>query len=792
MTQMNGPSPGRPNHAGAQLPPPTRSGWLCLVLGAALPLWSAPPARAAAVSPEGIAIYQQHCSRCHGKSGEGVKGKYDDALHGDWSVEKLTRYIDKSMPEDAPEKVRGADAQAVAGYIHGAFYSREARARRQPPRVELARLTNRQYVNTVADLLRSLDDAPAPAFSTNSERGLRGSYRPRNRVPDDPRKDFERIDPGLALSFGTGTPDEAALGTGTNEFSITWRGSVHAPESGDYEFILQTPNGVRLWVNDDDTPLIDAAVASGNLSEHRATRRLLGGRIYPLRVEFSKAAKDKAASISLLWKPPHGAADAIPARHLSPVRTTATYVVANPFPPDDSSVGYERGVSVSKAWDDAATQSAIDVANHLVRHLDRLSGSKPRDTNRVQQIQALATRFVTAAFRRPLSAREQRDQVDALFKKGTKPEDSLKRVALKALKAPQFLYLGLVDHAPDDFTVASRLSFSLWDSLPDPTLLDAARNGSLRTAESVQAQARRMLRDPRARDKIQSFLHHWLQISQIDDLSKDARLYPGFSPEMIADLRSSLDLFLEDTVWSPDSDYRRLLLDDDLYLNQRLARFYGVATNVGSDFARVSLDPRQRSGVITHPYLLAAFSYQKSSSPIHRGVFLTRNIVGRNLKPPPIAVAFKDAEFRPDMTMREKVAELTRPEACQTCHSAINPLGFSLEHYDAVGRFRTTEGNRPIDAVSEYTTDAGAVIKLTGARDVAEFAVRSEHAQGAFIEQLFHQLVKQPMLAYGSDVPERLREAFLRSGFNIQNLIVDTVTLAARQQISPADAKRRH
>src|SRR5438132_14141314 len=137
-------------------------------------------------------------------------------------------------------------------------------------------------------------------------------------------------------------------------------------------------------------------------------------------------------------------------------------------------------------------------------------------------------------------------------------------------------------------------------------------------------------------------------------------------------------------------------------INDRLAKFYGVETNAADDFVKVSFDPKQRSGVVTHPYLLAAFSYPKSSSPIHRGVFLTRNIVGRTLRPPPMAMTFKEEDFAPNLTMREKVSELTRPQACQTCHSVINPLGFSLDSYDAVGRFRTRENDRAINALSDY------------------------------------------------------------------------------------------
>jgi hypothetical protein len=731
---------------------------------------------AAESDSNGRQIFRQQCARCHGKNGEGVKGKYDDALHGDWSLEKLTRVIEKTMPEDDPDKINGPEVEAVARYINDAFYSREARARNHPARVELVRLTNRQYLNTVADLLKTFG-SPDPA--PGGEHGLRASYRSRIPKSDAGRKNFERVDRQVNFRLDAGAPDAEALGLGTNEVNITWRGSVMADETGDYEFIVKTPNGARLWVNDEDTPLLDAWVASGQVDEHKATLRLLGGRIHPLRLEFFKASKDKFCSISLLWKPPHGAQDEIPARALVPERAPPTFVVTTKFPPDDSSVGYERGVAVSKAWDDAATQAAIEVANHVVKHLDGLSDSRPSDTNRLAKVEAFCHRFVAAAFRRPLTPGQQQQFVSSHFKKALKPEDAARRVILLALKSPRFLYLGLEGRAPDDYAIASRLSFGIWDSLPDGELAGLAAAGTLRTREQVSRQAQRMLADPRARAKMQHFLHHWLQVNHVEDLSKDAALFPGFTPEIISDLRASLNLFLEDVVWSPSSDYRRLLLEDDLHVNNRLARFYGVHTNATDDFVKVSLDPRQRSGVVTHPYLLAAFAYPKSTSPIHRGVFLTRNIVGRTLKPPPVAVAFNEADFAPNLTMREKISELTRSSACQTCHSVINPLGFSLEHYDAVGRFRTREGDKPIDAAGEYTTDEGKVVILKGARDIAEFAVGSEHAQNAFIEQLFHQIVKQPLLAYGADTQKRLRASFVDSGFNIQKLVVEIATVSA-------------
>jgi mono/diheme cytochrome c family protein len=742
-----------------------------------------------AVAPKnshGANLYKAECARCHGKNGEGVKDKYDDALVGDWSLEKLIRYVAKNMPEDDPGSLKAADAETVARYINDAFYSREARARNNPARVELVRLTNRQYVNTVADLLKSFSEADT---SLGNERGLRANYRRGGRRFGG-AGNFERVDPQVNFDFGPRHPfgpvTHDSVNKTTNQFSITWRGSVIADESGDYEFVIKTPNGSRLWVNDEDTPLIDASVVSGKVDEYRATRRLIGGRAYPLQLECNKAAKDDVSAIALMWKPPHGAEQIVPARNLSPTRVSPTFVITTPFPADDSSVGYERGVMVSKAWDEATTHAAIEVANHVTKNLDRLAGSSPNNTNRAVKVQAFCTEFVSAAFRRPLIEEEKRVYVSAHFSEAGKVDDAAKRVVLLALKSPRFLYLGLDKNQPDDFEVAARLSFGLWDSMPDAELRKAAANKTLRTPGQLSEQTRRMLADPRARAKMQYFLHHWLQVSRAEDLSKDAKLFPGFTPEIIADLRTSLNLFLEDVVWSPSSDYRRLLMEDDLWVNNRLAQFYGVNTNATDDFVKVNLSPKERCGVITHPYLLAMFSYPRSTSPIHRGVFLTRNIVGRALRPPPVAVAFKEGDFAPNLTMREKISELTRPQACQGCHSAINPLGFSLEHYDAVGRFRTKDGDKPVDAVSDYIADDGATVRLTGARDVAEFAIRNEHAQNAFVEQLFHSIVKQPLLAYGSGVQEQLRRSFVASGFNIQKLLGDIAAVSSLNGVKVA------
>jgi hypothetical protein len=336
--------------------------------------------------------------------------------------------------------------------------------------------------------------------------------------------------------------------------------------------------------------------------------------------------------------------------------------------------------------------------------------------------------------------------------------------------------------------VAARLALFLWDSVPDAALWQAAEAGRLGTRAEVQAQAERMLADPRARAKLRGFFHHWLQVQYVEDLGKEPALYPDFSPELIDDLRTSLHLFLDGVAWSDAADFRELLRADYLVANGRLAAYYGlpVPADGAERFTRVPAPAGERAGVITHPYLLAALSYRKSTSPIHRGVFLTRSIVGRGLKSPPIAVAFNDAEFTPGMTMREKVEKLTRAENCQGCHAVINPLGFSLEWYDATGRFRRTEEGRPIHAAGDYVVDDERTVRLSGARDVAEFALANPASLEAFIEQLCHHLIKQPALAYGTDLLPALRATFVASGYNLRKLMVEIATRAAHHGAEPA------
>jgi hypothetical protein len=776
----------------------------------------------------GALIFQEKCASCHGADGQGTHDAYDKPLAGDHSVAILTRLIERTMPEDNPGSCVGEDARQVADYIYREFYSFEARRRKNlvpAPRVELVRLTVAQYRNAVADLLGQFtpppgDDSRKSEFGDEPAEikpGLRGEYFQSKGMNKADERRFERVDGRVDFDFGEGSPAEEIA---ADQFAIVWQGALVTQDTGYYEFRIRTQNGARLYLNRDasqrlrklrdDSPvagqaaLIDAWVSSGEMREPEARVFLLGGRHYPLRLEFFKY-KESLASIQMQWKPPHGAWSVLDDSNLTTAPAARTFVVDVPFPADDRSLGYERGTSISKEWHAAASSAAIATAAEVVDRLPVLLGTNDDNSDRERLLRDFIARLTSVAFRRPLTSDEVEVLGEHVLTGAPNLEAGVRRAVLLVLLSPSFLYTDLTPagQAPSQHAIASRLSFALWDSIPDETLRTAADNGELATNDQVTAQARRMITNPRARAKMRDFFRQWLELDE-RDLAKDKAMFPEFDEVVVSDLRRSLELFIDQLFWSESSDYRQLLLADYILLNQRLRDLYGCnadasdTADCGAEdpadvqqphegkFAAFSFSADQRAGVLTHPYLLSALAYHNSTSPIHRGVFLTRKIVGRALKPPPVAVAFKNEEFASDLTMRQKVAQLTRDEACMACHSVINPLGYALENYDSIGRWRTDDNGQPVESKSEYVTVEGDKLEVQSARDVANYAVTSESAHRAFVVQMFHHLVKQDPYAYGPHTIDTMTSDFAADGYNMQNLMMRIAVLSARLGCSDA------
>ena len=749
----------------------------------------------------GEQIYRQQCASCHGVKGEGTDDHYPRALVGERSVPGLAGLIAKTMPEDAPGDCVGKDAETVAAYIYESFYSKSAQARNKftPSRIELSRLTVRQYKNAIADLFGSFQ---APV-RWDDQRGLKAEYSSRSRRRRNGASgggSLNRLDPEIHFDFGTGSPipDQDALkdvarswqkapvllvplsafSGFSQDFRATWQGSLLAPETGEYEFLVRTENATRLWVNDKVQPLIDALVKSGNDTEYRGSAHLLGGRLYALRLELSRS-KETTSSIALEWKLPRRAFEVIPQRNLLPNAVPDTFILQTPFPPDDRSIGYERGTSVSKAWDQSTTDAAVEVAAYIGAHLKELTGAGTDPSVRDVKLRDFSHKFAERAFRRPLTDEQKSFFIDRQFKETKNPEMAVKRVVLLILKSPRFLYREIGNGTPDSYDVASRLAFGLWDSLPDRPLLDAAAAGQLTTREQVVRQAERMVSDPRARWKLREFFLQWLRVDQVPDIAKDPKQYSQFNELTAVDLRSSLDLLLEDIVGSEAADFRQLLRADYVYLNGRLSQLYGASLPANAAFQKVYLDQNERAGVLTHPYLMSSFAYTASSSPIHRGVFIARSVLGRVLRPPPEAVAPLAPDLHPDLTTRQRVTLQTKAESCQSCHGMINSLGFTLEHFDAVGRYRKDEKARPIDATGLYESRGGEVVEFKDIQALAAFLAGNEETHNAIIQQLFHHLVKQPIRAYSRLILPELRRYFVTHDFNLRKLMVEIMATSA-------------
>lgn len=770
----------------------------CLAAG-----WLAAPPLVAQDHP-GLAVYREHCGRCHGDSGTGTPD-VPEPLVGDRSVNQLAAYIHETMPEDDPSAVTGDAARQVADYIHTAFYSAVARDRNRPARVDLSRLTVRQYQNTAADLFASFRNRTA---RIESPHGLRAEYFNSRDFNRQTGLVYEQIDPQVDFDFGLEGPDPERFQP--NRFAIRWTGSLVPPETGVYELVIRTDHSAKLSLNSAwyEPPLIDAYVKSGSDTEYRASIFLLGGRSYPLRLEFSKANQGvdskkhehaTHASMQLLWKPPHGGLEPVPARCLVTDDSAEVFVLKTPFPPDDKSIGYERGTSISKDWFAATTAAAVEMADYALEHVEYLAHTKRDSADRAEKLRRFAATFAERAFRQPLTDELRAIVVDRPFADAPDLDTGLKRSMLLVLGSPRFLYGG---EATGSFATAARLSFGLWDSIPDQPLMHAAAKNQLVTPAQVRSQAERMVHDRRTRAKVHDFLFAWLRIDHGPEIVKDKTRYSEFSPEIAADLRTSLEMLVDDAVWGQGpgggSDFRRLFTDDEVYVNGRLGPFYGVDMPADAPFRRMRLDGGRRAGVLSHPYMASVFSYAAATSPIHRGVFLARSVMGNILKPPQEAVAPLPPDQHPDLTTRERVAIQTSGVACQTCHTMINPLGFALEEFDAVGRYRTVEQRttetiswqKPIDASGSYQPREGPAASFQGARQLGDYVSTSRDAQEAFVQNLFHALVKQPIRAWGPDTLENLRSTFAANNCDIRRLLVDIMVVGALppQAILPPQA----
>ena len=322
----------------------------------------------------------------------------------------------------------------------------------------------------------------------------------------------------------------------------------------------------------------------------------------------------------------------------------------------------------------------------------------------------LAT-LMRRAYRRPVTDADLR--IPMRFYKDALPDGGFEagiEMALRAvLVSPEFLFRVEQDPAgvaPNtayritDLQLASRLSFFLWSSIPDDELLEAAIRGKLKKPEVLEQQVRRMLADDRSRALVSNFAEQWLYLRNLASTTPDMRLFPDFDDNLRQALRQETELFFE-SIMREDRNVLDLLRAKYTFVNGRLARHYGIPNVYGSRFRRITFgDDSVRGGLLRQGSVLTVTSYATRTSPVIRGKWILTNILGVPPPPPPGAVpALKEnGGTGKTLSMRERMAEHRANPACSGCHQLMDPVGFSMENYDAVGRWRTLEEAKRIDA----------------------------------------------------------------------------------------------
>jgi hypothetical protein len=502
-----------------------------------------------------------------------------------------------------------------------------------------------------------------------------------------------------------------------------------------------------------------------------------------------------------------------PLRRLSPVQYANTVrdlvgdTSAEPIVDDEAMVVTERGV---RQFRDAAELVLARRESWSREVFPCATDGAPDDACASRFIDSFAAR----AFRRPITE-DERGWLEGVYRdalaEGMTFDEAMGIAFEVILQSPQFIYLNEtgVEGATGStrpltqFELASRLSYFLWNTMPDEALFTAAQDGVL-DETGLRAQAERMLEDPRTQQTVQRFFWHWLQLNggrlhnSLEETAKDGELFPEYDRELQAAMRTEFEALVRDTFESGGS-FEDLLTSRRAYVNGPLADLYGVSgPSSADDWQWVDLDPSERAGILTRGVFLTVFSSATVQSPIRRGVFVVEHMFCNELgEPPPNAsdvpvvggeVENEDGETELRSVRQDVAVRTTSDATCSTCHNIINPAGFAFEHYDAIGRYRSTEltSDLPIDSSGEVRgTDVDGPV--ADAVALSERIASSAQAQSCFSGRWFEQALGRAPSALDRCSVEAVETRFRESG-DIRELLLAIVESVSFQHVNvPAE-----
>jgi mono/diheme cytochrome c family protein len=488
---------------------------------------------------------------------------------------------------------------------------------------------------------------------------------------------------------------------------MKFRHNFHA--DGEYRFTIPDL-GIDLYSFAVETPHTLVMLIDGR----EVFRRSLGGT-EDLRTVDRKGAPGRAEIMKRFAN--------IPIQVNAGVRDVAITFIERALVESDEFVAFIPGEDFSRGDRAPRIVGGIDVIGPYnspgvsdTPSRQRLFICKPEANKERDCARRIATNLARRAFRRPVSD----DDVNALmpyFDRGMKAggfDSGVEQVASAVLVSPDFLFRAIRGtevrlkadttneaYALSDLELASRLSFFLWSQGPDEALLKIASAGKLRTPAALQTEALRMLKDRRASSLVNNFALKWLDLNKLDEVVPDPNLFPTFTNQLRRDMATEVESFLA-SVLLEDRNVGELLTANHTFLNERLARHYGITSVFGPQFRRVTLDDPRRWGLLGKGAVELRTSYGDRTSPVLRGAWILGKLMGTPPTPPPpdVDTDLSQTKGEPPKTLRARMERHRAKPSCSQCHGVIDPIGFAMENFDAIGRWREKDGeaNAPIDA----------------------------------------------------------------------------------------------
>jgi mono/diheme cytochrome c family protein len=396
------------------------------------------------------------------------------------------------------------------------------------------------------------------------------------------------------------------------------------------------------------------------------------------------------------------------------------------------------------------------------------------------------------AYRRPVTDEDLKLLMPFYEKaraKGATFDQGIEKAVAAVLVSPDFLYRSLDGTGPDlaltDLELASRLSFFLWNSGPDDELLKLAEAGQLSRGGTMESQVRRMLGDPRASSLVSNFAMKWLDLDDLDSVVPDPELFQGFSAPLRHDLEKEADLFLR-SILLKDRSLLDLLTSDETFLNERLARHYGIDGISGNQFRQVKLTKPERAGLLGKAAVLMRTSYGDRTSPVLRGAWVLDKLLGTPPTPPPpnVETNLTQAKGEKPKTVRARLEQHRDNASCKQCHGVIDPTGLALENFDAIGRWRTTDAQakEPIDAATVLPNG----IAINGPDQLRAQLVRHpETFARAFTEKLMVYAVNRELEYFDMPQVRAVVRGAAKQSYTLSSIVLGIVNTDAFRKQGP-------